>query len=227
MSVLDIISKRGEMAETTLADRILQDFSIVAIKKTSVKVPKLPLKSGNNKRFINKKNFSAQKNSFIPISSIVNILIKSAIEKSKTGKKEIKADEGKSYKVIKETFELNSGGGYGTSSKGYGAAPSSSYVDYGKLFSYLGKLKSKNAYQSNENHVVALNNSLESGSFALIDREAMENGSRFVRYMKHPTIDLNMSSLVPIGGMSSSEWEQFKLWKMIDPTMYLLKTSTS
>ncbi|MBI2658876.1 hypothetical protein HYX05_02110, partial [Candidatus Woesearchaeota archaeon] len=76
------------------------------------------------------------------------------------------------------------------------------------------------------NPLEALNKAAESGSFALADKETMDKGARYVKYFNSKT-PIDKSSLVPIAGMNSAEWEQFKLWMRLDTVMYLLKTSTS
>jgi len=207
------------LTPTTLADLIKTDFSKIKLKKATVKVPKLKVK--------NKKITKQKKDGNFPVSSIISILIKAAVEKSKRDKKEKRlVDEDKNYAISKEDKALTLHGGYGTSSEGYGTAPHASYVDYEKLFSYLGKFKAQSAYENLDNHIEFLNKSVESGSFALIDKETMEKGKTYVRYF-NSKIPIDKSSLVPIAGMNSAEWEQFKMFMRLDTAMYLLKISTS
>lgn len=202
----------------TLCDKVVRDFSKIKLKKAAVKVPKLKVKA-------NKVNAIKQNNSDrIPLASIINILIKSAVEKSKKERKEKAGDENKTYKLSND--EAPALGGYGTVSKSYGISPTSSYIDYEKLFSYLGKLRVKSAYESFDNGL-ANNNLRENDSFLLIGLETIEKGTRHVRYFMGAGQELNVNSLVPISGMNSVEWEQFKLWMKLDPVMYRLKTSTS
>lgn len=204
----------------TLADRV-RNFSRIKLKKATIKVPKLRIR---------KNKVTKLKKDEVPTSSIINILIKTAVEKAKREKKEKAVEEESSYKLLKDDKEPIFNGGYGTVSKGYGTVSHSSYIDYGKIFNYLGKFKSQGMYENMAEHVGALNKSTESGSFTLIEKETMEKGARYVRYMIPQTVDfinLASTSLVPMAGMSSSEWEQFKLWMKLDPVMYRLKTSTS
>lgn len=214
--LLDTISNRGgNLKKETLAEKVLDGFSKVRLKKAFVKVPKLRIR----KRKVTKlKNYDKT-----PISSIINILIKTSVEKVK---KERAIENGKSYHILKGDKLPIANGGYGTVSKGYGSAPHTSYVDYGKLFSYLGKFRSQSAYENMGNHTETLNKSTESGSFTLIERETMEKGKTYVRYF-NSKIPIDKSSLVPIAGMNSAEWEQFKMWMRLDTAMYLLKISTS
>ena len=97
---MDIISKGGNLTIKTLADKISRNLSRVNIKKASVEVPKL--------RVRNKKNSTSKKDDKIPISSIVNILINSTIEKAKREKKEKHViEEDKSYTILKEDKSTN------------------------------------------------------------------------------------------------------------------------
>lgn len=208
---------RGDIFVTTLADKIARNFSKIKIKKASVKIPRLRAK---------KEKIMKPKKEATPISSIINILIKTAVEKAKREKKEkSKAEEDKSYTIIRE--DKQNIGRYGAVSKGYGIAPHTSYIDYGKLFGYLGKFRAQSPYESMGNHSERIGKSMDdSNKFFLIDKETMEAGVKYAKYFA-PTNEINPSSLVPIAGMSSAEWEQFKLWMKLDPVMYRLKTSTS
>ena len=215
------LSQILNLAHKTLAERISRDFSKIKLKKTSVKVPKLKVKK---EKFIKPK-----KDDNFPISSIVNILIKSAVDKTKKERKEkIAVEEDKSYNLKNERdFIVN--GGYGTVSKGYGSAPHASYVDYGKLFSYLGKFKAQGAYENMGDNVEFLNKSAESGSFILADKDSMDKIGRFDKYIRTPDMAIQTMalSLVPIAGLSSGEWEEIKNLMRFDPVMYTLKSKIS
>src|SRR3989344_1051821 len=126
-----MISKREVVLRTeTLPDKILNGFSKIKLKKASVKVPRLKVR----------KNKAAKLKSEdkIPISSIIDILIKAAVEKAKREKKEKSLERDKSYDISKDDKPLIANGGYGTVSKGYGASPHASYVDYEKIFKTAG-----------------------------------------------------------------------------------------
>lgn len=221
------------MKNKTLADRVSKDFSRVRLKKISVNVPKLK----NTKKLEEAKKHASHvflsniKDDKIPISSIVNIMIKSAVEKAKNAKKQAlpvfspdSAD--KFYAVLKDDKELIANGGYGTVSKNYGTAPHTSYVDYGKIFAYLGKFKSQSAYENMGNPVDFINKSLGDQGFSLVDSHTMERGTNYIRYF-HSKTPIDKSSLVPMAGMNSAEWEQFKMFMRLDTALYLLKISTS
>jgi len=211
-----------DLSSKTLAERISIDFSKVKLKKAVVKVPKIRIRK--------EKKYRETKNDNIPLSSIVSILIKAAIEKNKKEKKEkIIIEEGKSYSITKEESMHVQSGGYGTVSKSYSASPRSAYVDYGKLFGYLGKFKALGAYDNLENPFEFLNKTAESGSFVLADKESMDKIGRFDKYIRTPAMAIQTMalSLVPIAGLSSAEWEEIKMLMRFDPIMYTLKSKTS
>lgn len=210
------------MNKKTLAQKILNNFSRVKVRKASVKVPKLKIRKGKFRK--------PENNDKIPISSIINILIKSAVEKARRNRKgKAIVEEDKSYSLFKDDRELKVNGGYGTVSKGYGMAPHVSYIDYEKLFSYLGKFKSQSAYENMDGNVGTLNKPTESGSFVLADKDSMDKIGKFDKYMKSPVMAIQTMalSLVPIAGLSSAEWEEIKNLMRFDPVMYTLKTKTS
>lgn len=210
------------MTSKTLAEKISKDFIKVKLKKVSVKVPTLKVKK--------QKIAGRKKDDNFPVSSIINILIKTAVEKSKREKKEKSlVDEDKSYNLLKDNRTLNINGGYGTSSKSYETAPHTSYIDYGKLFSYLGKFKSQSPYENMGNHLELSDKSTESGSFVLADKDSMDKIGRFEKYTKPVVMDTPIValSLVPVAGLSSAEWEEIKNLMRFDPVMYTLKSKTS
>ena len=197
---------------------VLRNFSRVKVKKVSVRIPKLR---------IGRKTAAKLRDNKVPLSSIIRILISNAVEDSKKeAKKERSRAEEKPCMVIKED-KPDIAGGYGTIPKTYGTSPQKSYADYGKLFSYLGKFRARNAYENFEAPAGHANNFLEQSSRSLVDAETMSKGARYARYFAGAGVEVNFSSLVPIASMSSGEWEQFKLWMKLDPVMYRLKTSTS
>lgn len=206
----------------TLAEKVMNDFSRIKVKKTIVKVPRLRIRNLQSKK---PKNESQNKGSKIPVSSLISILIKTAIENAKRELKEKPVENGKSYKLIKEGKKLISPGGYGSVSKRYGSVHTS-YVDYGKLFSYLGSFRAKQPYEGMAEHAGVLNKSAESRSFTLVDRETMDKGKFYIRYVNSKA-PIDKTSLVPIAGMSSAEWEEFKWFMRLDTPLYLLKISTS
>lgn len=203
---------------STLAEKVIRNFSRIKIKGAFVTVPKLKARK--------RAKTKPKQHDKIPISSIVGILMRNALEDAKKeAKEEKRTSDEKPYRVVKE--EKPEATGYGTISKSYGTAPQSSYVDYGKLFSYLGRFRSRNAYENFEAPLEQSNSFLEQSSRSLVDFETINKGARHVRYFVPAGTDFNTLSLVPVAGMSSGEWEQFKLWTKLDPVMYRFKTSTS
>ena len=228
--MLDVISNMGAASEKTLVERILRDFSVVKLKQTNVKVPNIKITGKNPRKHRNAKTASQSKKEDMPASSIVNILIKTALEKAKIEKKEkISIVDGKNYTAVKDDFASGIGGGYGTVSGTYGTAPKSSYADYGKMFEYLGKFRSKQPYENIADNPGALNKAGESGSFALTDSSTMDKIGRFEKYLKSPVMDMPTMalSLVPLPGFSSGEWEEIKMMMKLDPVAYTLKTKTA
>ena len=209
------------LKNVTLADRIA-GFSKIKFGKAAVKVPELKAKA---------RPMPQKAKNDIPVSSIVNILIKNAVEKAKREKKEKQVEEDKSYKIMKDDREIDINGGYGTVSKSYGMSPRASYADYGKMLSHLGAFRAKQPYENMAEHLSAMNRAAESSSFALVDSETLQKGGFYVKYFAHPgRFDMYsaLGSLVcPVPGMNSMEWEKFKLLMMIDKPLYTLKISTS
>ncbi|MBI2655487.1 hypothetical protein HYX06_03630 [Candidatus Woesearchaeota archaeon] len=212
--------------DKTQADKILRNSSVIKLNKSLVKVPKLTAikrKKSNIKKTLSKKNEGD-----IPTSALINILIKNAVENEKNNKKEKKiiSEEGKAYALIKDE-NAQSIGGYGTIPKSYGISANSSYIDYEKLFSYLGKFRAKSPYQS-------LNNSNPQNNgddgFALASGEIMDKAARHIKYLRSSSREFGVGaggidamSMVPMGDMSAAEWAEFKLWFQLDKVAYYLK----
>lgn len=210
------------MTETTLAEKVSKNFFSVRLKKAIVKVPNIKAKKPKRTKF----REDISKDGKIPTSLLVRILIKNALENAKRERKEARQSEDRKYRLFKE--EKEAPGGYGTAPLFYGAKAKSPYIDYEKLFSYLGKFKAKGSSYSDA-PTEALNSSTESKSFELVSREAMDKGARYAKYFFPKVADFhsNLTSLVPVAGMSSADWEQFKLMMLLDPVMYALKSRTA
>ncbi|MBI2647365.1 hypothetical protein HYW99_02720 [Candidatus Woesearchaeota archaeon] len=211
-------------------DKILIQLSMIQQKNSVVKVQKIKLKSKKVTKLRKLENGLSN-------SSIVNIIIRNNVSPTKKNnekiqKKDLKPqskDEEKGYTSLKDDSSLIINGGYGTISRSYGITPVTSYVNYERLFSYLGKFKTQNAYENMAEHLGVLNKSTESGSFVLADKDAMDKIGRFEKYMKYPAMDMPIMalSLVPIAGLSSVEWEEIKWLMKFDPVIYNLKTKIS
>lgn len=217
---MDIISKRWFLIVNSLAEIVLRDFSKVKVKNRTVKVPRLKAR---------RKRAGEQKKSSIPAASVIKILIKSALEKEKEeGKGKNKTEEKNSYIILKGDEPLNINGGYGTVSKGYGASPHTSCVDYSKLFSYLGEFRAQSGFEDfvSDSPAEKINRiMMQDNSFYFLDREIMDTGVRSIKYFTHGAVTGELSA-VPMGGINSADWEKFKLWKIVDYVMFNLKMST-
>jgi len=201
----------------TLADRIKKNFCKVKLKGASVKVPGL--------RRRKKQTSKSGGHSRVPTAAIVNILIRSAVEEAKRGRieKNIFSNGTMSIKAGKEAAN----GGYGAASRLYGAS-SEAYVDYSKLFSYIGRFRSQSPYEdySGESHTEKINRIMEQDNkFYLVDREVIDDGVRSIKYFTFGVM-LREPGPVPMGGINSADWEKFKLWKLVDYVMFNLKMST-
>ncbi|MBI1935787.1 hypothetical protein HYS31_05085 [Candidatus Woesearchaeota archaeon] len=208
------------MKHLTLADRIKENFSLVKLKSSKIKVPKL-----RPRKIKAESKGQLKKEALIQVDNLSSILIKAALDEAKKEKKAEPKDE---IRPEAEESKQEASGGYGSVQKHYGILPGKSYLDYGKLFSYLGKFRASSPFGYAEGAAENIS-STDSRSFALAEKETIEKGSRLVKYMKHPTIDFAITALssVPVAGMSSGEWEDFKMWMKLDPVMYALKTRIS
>ena len=205
------------MIEKTLTDKVLSVSSAKA-GKVSVKVPRLNVR----------KKTPISKKENMHVSSIVNILIKAAVEKAKKEKKEkASAEETKGYAVLSgEKAAIRNS--YGASSKSYGSAPHVSYIDYGKIFSYLGKFRSQSEFENfvSDSHVEMVKKRMEQDNkFYLLDNEIIDDGVRAIKYFTPGNLAGEIGA-VPMAGINSSDWEKFKLWKIVDYVMFNLKMST-
>ena len=154
----------------------------------------------------------------------MNILIKTAVENVKKNKKvKIEAANAKNYRILKDSRPIV--GGYGANAGSYGNSPHTSYIDYGKLFSYLGKFKAKSMYENFENPAESINKAMElDNRFYLIDREVMDTG---VMGMKYFTTGFTTGApALPAGNINSADWEKFKMWMIVDYVMFNLKMRT-
>ena len=207
------------MVEITLAEKIRKNFSKVKVKGAIVKVPELNVKKI--------KASKTKKQDKTPVSSIVSILIKSSIENAKKERKEkSEAAENKEYAISKEDAKLGFEV-YGSSSERYGTSPHTSYLDYGKLFSYLGKFKAQSSFENfaGDSPVERINKIVEQGNkFYLIDNEVRDDGVRSIKYFTHGA--LMGEQAIPTGKINSADWEKFKIWKLVSYVEFNLKMQT-
>ena len=210
------------MAQSTLTQKIEENFDSIALKRTAVKVPRLRIRKS---KAPSKKSQLRQKTE-TPTSAIIGMILKAAAERKKDEKEKKKIPDSRQYKAIKDERPLLENSGYGTLSRSYGGSVKSSYADYGKLFSYLGSFKSKNAFEGLEGSPTQLANTvIERGNqFYFVDREVIDSGVRTMKYLTSGASNGELA-VVPVG-MNSSDWEKFKLWQKIDPVMFNLKMNT-
>ena len=183
------------------------------------------------------KNKRAKKSVNLPASSIINLLIKTAVESAKKNNKKTKKmaspfflsdEEDKSYVTLNEDKLLLINSGYGTVSKGYGTSSGTSYFDYRKLFSHLGKFKSQSAYENfvSGSPSESMNRILEQDNkFYLVDNEVRDTGVRSMKYGAYGLLT-NGPSPIPMGNINSSDWEAFKIWAIVEYVLFNLKMRT-
>lgn len=202
----------------TLTEKIEGNFDKVKLKRVAVAVPGIDARK--LKRSI--KKIQHRKRHEIPTSVLVNIILKAAAEKKKEESKK-KEENFRQYVVVNERRPLLVNAGYGTLSKRYGSLIKTPYIDYGRLFSYLGNFRSKNAFEDfAETPTQLTNRVLEQGNkFYFIDKEVIDTGVKTMKYFTPGAITGEVH-VVPVG-VNSTDWEQFKLWQKIDPVMFNLK----
>jgi len=207
------------LVDITLAEKIRKNFSKVRVKGAIVRVPKLNIKKIKASKI--------KKQDKTPVSSIVSILIKSSIESAKKERKEkSELEEDRAYRIPKEDAKTGFEG-YGAFSRRYGASPHASYVDYGKLFSYLGKFRAQGAFENfaSDNPTERINKIVEQGNkFYLIDNEVRDDAVRSIKYFTHGAVMGEQA--LPTGKINSADWEKFKIWKLVSYVEFNLKMQT-
>ena len=60
--------------------------------------------------------------------------------------------------------------------------------------------------------------------------ETMDEAARHIKYLRSSSREFGVGaggidamSMVPMGGMNSAEWEEFKMWFQLDKVAYYLK----
>ena len=208
----------SDVMPDTLTEKIEGNFDKVRLKKTAVAVPALNMRKS---RRINK--IRQRKRYEIPTSVLVAIILRAAAEKRKEENKKKEEAVLKQYLPVKDQRPLLLNSGYGTVSRHYGSLIKTPYIDYGRLFSYLGNFRSKGAFEElAETPTQLANRVLEQGNrFYFIDREVIDSGIRTLKYFT-PGAIVGEINTVPVG-VNSADWEQFKLWQKLDPVMFNLK----
>ena len=95
------------------------------------------------------------------------------------------------------------------------------YTNYEKLFSHFGQFRTVGSYSEVSQGSGGIQGSKE-GSFFLLDRQVMDDSIKSIKYRN----GMMGESAIPVGGVSSADWELFKIWRVIDPVMYNLKMRT-
>ncbi len=210
--------------QPNLVKKVRTDYSKVKLGKTKVKVPKLNI--AQKKQKIRVKKSSSQ----IPVSVLINILINNSVENIKREAKEKSSEQtDKSYSIIKDNKDENIGG-YGTSSKNYGGIQAS-YADYEKIFNHVGKFRAYGMYKSFANPDGQTN--AEKG-FSMASAETMDKAASHIKYFRLSGREFGVGaggydtmSMVPMGGMDIAEWQEFKMWFLLDKVAYYLKRKTA
>jgi len=166
------------------------------------------------------------------IPSISSILIDSSVKevKSKKKKKVLEQDVGEGeIREIKDGRDTVVNGGYGTVSRSYGHSPSVHYVNYDKLFSYLGSFRAKGMYEdfNGVDADVRAENSNES-TREMVSTETMDKAAKHFKYFMRGEVLGDIGFVPPFGSnISSKEWEKYRLMSQMSiyrPLIRLMMT---
>ncbi|MBI2208201.1 hypothetical protein HYU50_01795 [Candidatus Woesearchaeota archaeon] len=149
--------------------------------------------------------------------SISNIIINSSIKMAKQSKTEtVKKEKDFDGNIGEKTWDKNgviANGGYGTISKHYGISPVVKYLDYNKLFSYLGAFRAKSMYEGLESNSIdwTANNGDES-TRQMVGKETMEKAAKHFKYFVMGDVIGDIGFVPPFGAnVDSKEWEKYRL----------------
>lgn len=209
-------------------------ISLLKKKRRSVSEIKL-----NGNREQTKKILEEKSKIKTEISILRNLpkLIKQEIETDKT--KEGLEIDSLDTKILSEespeekgeaTIIDNSYGRRGMSGSSlYSGGIGSSYTDYDKIWGFLGQFRTKGMYQFSEFEEKRLKETplvIPSCPQILCDFEVIQT---CVKHQKYFMPGYNMNGTygnVPMAGVSSRDWEKFKLWAMMDYILYKLFMDT-
>lgn len=90
-------------------------------------------------------------------------------------------------------------------------------TDYDELFSYLGKRITSDMYENASFSDVQIANKETTSAVFPVQLKTIETGIKKVKYFTPG--DVVADSPVPYEGMTSEEYEKFKLWKVLNPAM--------
>lgn len=173
-----------------------------------------------------KKDYIATKNSLF-VSSVIKLMIDSTVKnlKKENKKSKQKKDISKEYKILDDKKDIIVNGGYGTISSHYGMSPKVKYVNYDKIFSYLGNFRSNGMYENFDNgnlEMVAKN--VTESSREMVSKETMEKAAKHFKYFMVGD-NLSVVGFVPPfgSGINSKDWEKYRLMTMMSIYQPLLK----
>jgi len=104
----------------------------------------------------------------------------------------------------------------------YAPLPVSSVVNYNRLFSHLGRRETSQGYDDADSQEQDLEGE-DTHNFNL----SFKSISNAIRQQKYFTAgDVMMNPVLPIGGMTSEEYEKYKIWRLTDYVMAQLLEKT-
>jgi hypothetical protein len=160
------------------------------------------------------------------ICSLTRLLISRAIEKAKETTKKEKEKESKATYLEKERLIIFNGG-YGTVSRVYGTPPPVKYVDYDKLFSHLGTFRTYGLYGKVEEEKATIRQMVESTK-EMVSTETIEKAAKHFKYFVAGEMINNVGYVPPFGmGISSKEWEKYRLMTMMSIYQPLIKLKSA
>lgn len=207
--------------KSTIADIIAVCIAEIG-SRTKAKKSTKPRKNPDAAKITKKKNFS--------IPSIIKSIVGNAVENAKKdGKKNLAEDSNKEYKIINEERGPILNGGYGTVSRenGYAAASKSKYVNYNKLFSYLGSFRSKGMYEDSDGKQFEANAAERTRE--MVSMETIEKVAKHFKYFVRGEVMGDVGFVPPMGlGVDSKEWEKYRMMSMMSiyrPLIAMKKSS--
>src|SRR3989344_6491112 len=133
-------NKENDKKVITQEEKDIATADSVKLKAESVKVPSLDSKTSLRKSEAKKQPGFVSKQTSVSLQQILSLMFNLKDAEKDEKPKEHAESEQEPIKDIEEKSEPSSGGN-GSAQKSYEALPESSYTDYSKLFSYLGKFR--------------------------------------------------------------------------------------
>ena len=163
--------------------------------------------------------------------SIPSLLINLKINGTIIDAKEESNEDNSEETIEEESSDENKitmNGGYGTINKHYGTSPTVKYVSYDRIWDHLGGFKSQSMYQnlSEERGPIAHNASESTG--VLVSNEVITKAEKHFKYFVSGELLGDVGYVPPTGlGISSVEWEKYRLMTQISFYSPLLKLMNS